>query len=485
MTPIPGTNLPGANATAARRDPARKKGPILVGIAMLTVTDFAVVGLVAADSDSAAPRQHAVTSVELDRLFATVKEFEDFSGGVFVAEKGDIVYRRVFGFSHRESGTPMSLDSVFELASISKTFTAVIVHQLVEQGRLSLDDGLNSFFPRLPYPGVTIGGMLSHTSGLFDVYEDPSLRRKFYDFYGRKDAPYTNRDYLAFLERYKPPPLAEPGERNHYSNTAYVLLGLIIEKVTNRPFHEVVRDRILDPVGMRNTLSIRPHGEAEDRRVIHGYRLDPVTGIERDPNPAAGPGIRGNTYGDDELASTLDDMYAYDQALRQGKLLPIARLEEMWQAPRLNDGSIASFGSGFRIEFKNGRRYVRHSGNTSGFWVNHKFSAGDNDNTVIVFSNLRTTRSTINAIHQAIDNILIGLPYDPPRQSIVFPLASSIKESGAATAQKAFLELEKSGQYIVDRQHLEQLRTRYELLGQADAAYAVSQLILAHRPLNR
>lgn len=485
MAPIPGTNLPGPGATAARRRPARQKGPILGGIAMFTATTFAVIGPAAADSDSAGPRPNAATAVELDRLFATVNEFEDFSGGVLVAEKGNIVYRRVFGFSHRESGTPMSRDSVFELASISKTFTAVIVHQLAEEGRLSLDDGLDSYFPRLPYPGVTIGGMLSHTSGLLDVYADPALRRKFYDFYGGKDAPYTNRDYLAFLERYVPPPLALPGERNHYSNTAYVLLGLIIEKVTNRPFHEVVRDRILDPAGMRNTLSIRSQAEPEDRGVIRGYRFDPVTGIQRDPDPAEGPGIEGITYGDDELASTLDDLYAYDQALRQGKLLPIARLEQMWQAPRLNDGSIAYYGSGFQIEFKNGRRYVRHGGSTSGFWVNHKFSAQDNDNTVIVFTNLRTTRSTINAIHQAIDDILTGLPYDPPRQSIVFPLASSIRESGASGAQQAFAELQKSGQYIVDRRHLEQLRSRYELLGHADAAFAVSQLVPAPGRLNR
>ncbi len=450
-----------------------------------TATALAVVGPAAANSDSAGPRPNTVKARELDRLFAAVNEFEDFSGGVLVAEKGDIVYRRVFGFSHRESGTPMSPDSVFELASISKTFTAVIVHQLIEEGRLSLDDGLDSFFPRLPYGGVTIGGMLNHTSGLFDVYADPDLRSKFYDFYGRKDAPYTNRDYLAFLERHAPPPPTVPGERNHYSNTAYVLLALIIEKVTDRPFREVVRDRILDPAGMRNTLIIRPNGEAEGGPVIRGYQFDPVTGIRPDPNPAAVPEIEGITYGDDELASTLDDMYAYDQALRQGKLLPIARLEQMWQAPRLNDGSIASYGSGFQIEFKNGRRYVRHGGSTSGFWVNHKFSAEDNDNTVIVFTNLRTTRSTINTIHQAIDDILTGLPYDPPRQSIVFPLASSIRESGASGAQQAFAKLQKSGQYIVDRRHLEQLRSRYELLGHADAAYAVSQLMPAHRPINR
>lgn len=462
---------------ATHRFLARARWPVAVWFVVFATAACAIAEPDASDTDSAALRSPSAKAREMDRLFAAVNDFEQFSGGVLVAEKGEIVYRRTMGFSDRESGAAMLQDSVFELGSISKTFTAVIIHQLAEEGRLSLDDELSVFFPQLPYAGVTVGRMLDHTSGLFDVYEDPTLRGMFYDFYGRTDVPYSSPDYLAFLERYRPAPLAAPGERDHYSNTAYVLLGLIVEHVTNRRFGDVLQTRIFGPAGMQDTLIIEPDGADEDSPVIRGYRFDPVTGIEREPARDAGR-IHGITYGDDELASTLDDLLAYDQALRQGRLLPAATLEDMWRAGQLNDGSTATYGSGFRVETKNGRRYVRHGGSTAGFWADLKFSAPDNDNTVIVFTNVRTTRSVIGAIQMAIDNILAGLPYEPPRQSVIFPLASSIAESGASAARRAFLELAGSGQYTVDMQHLTQLGARYEAIGQTDAASAVSRLTM-------
>ena len=404
-------------------------------------------------------------------------EFEEFSGGVLVAAKGEVVYRRAFGSSHRESGTPMADDSIFEIASVSKTFTAVLIHQLAEQGKLELDDSVSSFFPDLPYRTVTLEGMLNHTSGLFDVYGNSALRSAFYSDYGTPGVPYSNPDYLAYLERHKPPLPAGPGELDAYSNTAYVLLGLIIEEVTDRRFDEVLQTRIFDPVGMRDSLLISAHDDERNLRVISGYRHDPVTGIRRDPDPGAEPGIYGITYGDDELASTLDDLLAYDRALRQGHLLPADRLEQMRQAARLADGTAARYGSGFRVEFKHGRRYVRHGGCTAGFRTNMKFSAPDNDTTVIVFTNMTTAPSAINAIHAAIDNILAGLAYESPRQSVVFPLAAAIKQDGASSAADAFERLRESGRYIVDRDHMRRLRGRYEALGQAHAARAIDALI--------
>lgn len=424
---------------------------------------------------------HDARATELDRLFAAVAEFEDFSGGVLVAAGGEVIYRRAFGSSHRESETPMADGSIFELASISKTFTAVLIHQLAEEGKLDLDDSVNSFFPELPYRTVTVEGMLNHTSGLFDVYEDSALRSEFNGYYGKPGVPYGSSDYLAYLERQKPPLLAGPGELDAYSNTAYVLLGLIVEKITNISFDEVVRTRIFDLAGMGDSLIISAGDDKKNSRVIPGYLHDPVTGIRRDPDADAETGIYGITYGDDEMASTLDDLLAYDRALRQGNLLPARRLERMWQAARLADGTAAAYGSGFQVEFKNARRYVRHGGSTSGFLTNMKFSAHDNDNTVIVFTNVKTAPATINAIREAIDNILLGLTYELPRQSVVFPLAAAITEHGAGLAADAFERLSGSGRYIVDRDDMQRLRLRYEALGQAHSARAIDALIRNRR----
>jgi CubicO group peptidase (beta-lactamase class C family) len=135
-----------------------------------------------------------------------------------------------------ESGALLDVESGFELASVSKTFTAVAIHQLVEGGKLDYEDALPKFLPDLPYSAVTIRGLLSHTSGLFDVYERDDLRAEFYEFYGKTDPPYSNKDYLAFLEEFKPDLDNEPFVEDRYSNTGFVLLALIVEEVSGEEF---------------------------------------------------------------------------------------------------------------------------------------------------------------------------------------------------------------------------------------------------------
>jgi len=343
---------------------------------------------------------------KLTELFSKLGHF---NGVVLVADKGEVLYKQAFGFSNRERNERMDVDAVFEIASISKTFTAVAVHKLVERGALRLDDSLTRFFPELPYHGVTLRGLLSHTSGLFDVYGDVALRKRFYDFYGKTEPAYTNKDYLAFLEAFKPDSAWKPGERTRYSNTGYVLLALIVEKASGQAFDVFLRENIFEPAGMKKTFV---YSLMKDRRVpglASGYRREPYDGIVPDPDPDAGPRIHGLTYGDDEIVSTVGDLLAFDRALRCGKLLKPETLERALVPPILAGGGISDYALGFRVFTEEGRRYVSHGGGTAGFRSWCKFSRPDNDTTVILFTNVTTpSRIAFRAIHEAICRILRG-----------------------------------------------------------------------------
>jgi len=354
------------------------------------------------------PDAAAIRAKALADLFATRESRDPFNGVVLVAEKGEVTYRRACGYRDLAGGIPMTVDTAFEIGSVSKPFTAVAILQLEERGKIRLDDKLTRFFPGLPYGSVSIRGLLSHTSGLFDVYADEALRAQFYRFYGKTEPPYTNRDYLAFLEACPPKLIAWPGEEFHYSNTGYVLLALIVEHVTGLRFDAFLRQNIFEPAGMRHTVV---YSLLEDRRVpslATGYRRDPDAGLVPEPDPEAGPRIHGLTYGDDEIVTTADDLLAFDRALRSGKLLRPETLRGALVPPALKGGGVSDYALGFRVFVEGGLRYATHGGSTAGFLAYLKFSTPGNDNTVIVLTNVRSSRAAFHAIHRKIRHILRG-----------------------------------------------------------------------------
>ena len=358
------------------------------------------------------PEQLSVKTTELNKLFAALEKDEAFNGVVLVADKGKVIFKKAIGFDNFEKAERLTLQSAFDIASISKTITAVAAHMLVERGMLSLDDPISKFFPKLPYDTVTIRGLLSHTSGLFDVYGDTELRKRFYAFYNKTEPAYTNKDYLAFLEKYKPPLIGNPGEKYKYSNTGYVLLSLVVEKVSGQEFDEFLKQNIFEPAGMDHAVVFSKLKDEKVLGMAGGYRYDPDKGIMLDPDPNAPPRMHGLTYGDDDIACTAGDLLAFDQALHAGKLLKIETVEKVLTPQTLNDETISGYALGFRVEDKNGIRYVSHGGGTSGFSSYCKFSRPENDNTVILFTNV--TSDTFSAIPDAINKIMLGLQYEIP-----------------------------------------------------------------------
>mgnify|MGYP001546062255 CR=1 FL=1 len=170
----------------------------------------------------------------------------DFNGNVLVAKNGKIIFQKSFGYADFDTKRLLNDSSVFELASVSKQFTAMGILLLVEKGKIKLSDSLRKFFPQLPYHNITIRNMLTHTSGLPAYDNEMALK------WDHKKIAF-NKDVINFLAKEKPPIRFQPGKKWEYSNTAFVLLASIIEKVSGQSFKNYMAENIFTPLGMTHS----------------------------------------------------------------------------------------------------------------------------------------------------------------------------------------------------------------------------------------
>ena len=174
-----------------------------------------------------------------------------FNGAWLYAENGEIVSKGVMGFRDPESTLPIEEDTIFQLASVTKQFTAAAVMLTVREGKLGLDDEIIKFFPELEkYKGVTVRQLLSHTSGIPDYFDDMDW---FIDLWKKENRVPSGAEIPRFLLETEAEPYGAPGETFQYSNTGYNLLAEIVEKVSGTPFEEFLKKNVFEPAGMENT----------------------------------------------------------------------------------------------------------------------------------------------------------------------------------------------------------------------------------------
>ena len=287
--------------------------------------------------------------------------------GILVLKDGKVVREQGYGLANVEHGIPVGPYTVFQSASVGKTFTAALVMLLAEDGKLSLDDKISKHLANSPkaWDEITIRHLLTHTSGLGDPY------RKI-DF--RKD--YTDEELIALEGTI--PMIAAPGQRWSYSNMGYHLLGFISTSAGGKFYGDQLRDRIFAPLGMSTRIiseaDIVPHRAA-------GY--DWSNGELKNQGWVA---PRLNTTADGSLYLTARDLALWDQALYGNKILSAAIREASWTGVKLNNGTTAPYGYGWNLEPRNGHRVIAHSGSWQGFKT--QFSRFVDDRlTVIVLTN--------------------------------------------------------------------------------------------------
>ena len=173
-----------------------------------------------------------------------------FNGAWLYAEKGEIVSKGALGFRDPEDTLPITEDTIFQLASVTKQFTAAAVMLARREGLLELDDEITKYFPEIPYPDVTIRHLLTHTSGIPDYFDDADWFIKIWK--EEKRVP-GNDEILRFLCETEAKPYFAPGEGMHYSNTGYNLLALLVERLSGVPYEDFLQKNIFEPAGMGST----------------------------------------------------------------------------------------------------------------------------------------------------------------------------------------------------------------------------------------
>ncbi|MEK6782761.1 MAG: serine hydrolase domain-containing protein [Bacteroidota bacterium] len=314
-----------------------------------------------------------------DSLFATVP---DFSGVALVADKGKAIYHKAFGYRNFETKVPMDTASIFELASVSKQFTAMIIMMLKEEGKLEYDDLVEKYLPGLPYKQITIRQLLTHTSGLPDY-------QKIMDEHWDKTKVAGNTEILEYLKKYHPGKQFEPGEKYEYSNTGYVLLGSIAEKASGKDFVEFCRDRIFKPLSMSSTdiRTLEEKEEVTNFALGHIYVMEKQRYVSADSFPASNYIMwLGNRKGPGRISSTASDLLKWDRALYTENLIKKITLEEAFAPMKLNSDSLSNYGFGWEIETTKPGKVVRHSGDNPGYKT-HIIRYIDADKTVILLCN--------------------------------------------------------------------------------------------------
>ncbi|MEO0895292.1 MAG: serine hydrolase [Bacteroidota bacterium] len=348
----------------------------------------------------------------LDSLFTAQYEAGSFNGSVLLAEKGKILFQKGYGLANEKTGAKINAETVFELASVSKQFTAMGIVQLQKEGKLSYDDEVATYIQELQeYPGVTIRNLLNHTGGLPDYME---LADEHWDH--SKIA--TNDDMLKLFEELLPERDFEPNQEWDYSNTGYMLLATIIERVSGKSFGEYLNDKIFKPLGMANTFVYRRRYQPKE---VSNYAQGYVYGDSTDSKVLPDE-VPSNDYvifldgilGDGMVNSNVIDLLKWDQALYTDKLINDQDKELIFTPAKLADGSETDYGFGWTIEeSKTYGKIAHHSGGWAGY-ITYIERHLDHDKTIIILQNQSIPKTKIPVKNTR--KIAYGIPIEKPIQ---------------------------------------------------------------------
>lgn len=304
------------------------------------------------------------------RYLASLTRAGEFSGVVLVADGDRIVLNVASGFADFRTHRPLKPNDVFNLASVSKQFTAAAIMILAEKGALTYDDDIRTFIPGFPYSGITVRHLLTHTSGLPEYFE-------LVEEHGDTDVLVTNKDVVALLKQIHPKPAFKPGARHDYCNTGYALLASVIEAASGKTYAAFLRENIFVPLAMTSTFVYSPSAIApfESRRA-YGWVRDGRRWALDDMGSFDG------VVGDGGLYSTTEDLFRWTRGILGHRLVGARTLKEAFRRGRLMNGKRFDYGFGWSITDDG----VWHDGSWAGFrsMVSLSLSGGS---TVIILSN--------------------------------------------------------------------------------------------------
>ena len=393
---------------------------------------------------------------KIDELMRLNNEYGQFNGSVLVAENGKVIFKKGFGMANMEWEVPNQPDTKHRLGSVTKQFTAMLILQLVEEGKLDLKAPITTYLPDFPKERgdiITIHHLLTHTSGIPNFTTFPDYI---------KDISINTFSPDALIKIFADSSLQfKPGEKYSYSNSGYILLGVIIEKVSGKPYEQILHEKILDPLKMNNTGY--DHHETILKNRASGYenKLRNADYIDMSVPFSAGA-----------LYSTVEDLYLWDQALYNETLLSLKTRDLLFK-PYIKAGD-GSYGYGWHVDIKSiGNTHdsvlvLSHSGVINGF--NTSIQRIPSDKHLIVLLN-NTGGAALIEMTTAIINILYNTSYAMPKRSIAFSLLDVIYKNGLTSGLEHFKKVKNSENYSLKENEMNSVG--YSLLNSNKVAEAI------------
>ncbi len=398
-------------------------------------------------------------SAEIDEFMSKCHEYRLFNGTVLVAESGKVIYKKSFGPANREWNVPNTVDTKYIIGSISKQFTAMLVLQLVNEGKLGLNDTISKhlpYFPKEKGEKITIHHCLCHTSGYPST---PSIPGWYTEHWYKE---YSTEELIKLVSKQEL--LFEPGSGWEYSNPGYYFLAGILEKVTGQPYEKLLKARIFMPLGMKDSGFYDVYEILPKMASPYEYWNFRFSRSEyMNPTSSKGAGC---------IYSTAGDMYKWDQALYTEKLLPREYVELMLK-PQKKIRPSASYAYGWvvgeRMVLGTGRRikYAEHSGGQPGFnCLNLRLL--DDKHLILLFNN--TGYTDLRLIREELVNILYGQPWEVSQPvSLALDRCKNLEEIKAVIQ-----EYEKSpSQYAIRRDAVSGLGFKLMLEKKQDAGLEI------------
>jgi len=329
------------------------------------------------------PRPSPVSVQDIERIKTACQAWYDsalapkgFNGGILVAKNGNIIFEKYTGTTHIPGNDSITENTPLHIASVSKTFTAMAVLKLWQDGKLNIDDEFSKFFPAFNYPGVTIRSLLSHRSGL------PNYTHFLENLGWDKTRIATNQDVLDFLiaRKAEMTDISPANTRFSYCNTNYALLALLIEKVSDKSYADFISQNFFIPLQMKNSFVF---GLADTARATPSYswkgRIETFNFLDR-------------VYGDKNIYTTVRDLLTWDRALASNLLFKPETLEQAYAGYSNEKPGIRNYGLGWRMyNYPNGKKIIYHNGWWHG--SNASFKRLINDSATIIIIGNKFTRA--------------------------------------------------------------------------------------------
>ncbi|QEC53580.1 CubicO group peptidase (beta-lactamase class C family) [Anseongella ginsenosidimutans] len=414
----------------------------------------------------AQPRQDTAASLsqKLDEYLLSAAGQYRFNGAALVARRGKILLNKGYGWQDAASKAPNDTSTVFPILSITKSFTSTVILSLQEEGKLSVKDPLSKYFPDFPKGGqITLRHLLSHTSGIYNYTNDIGKEDSAIICYPVPKQRILDIFYNKRLE-------FKPGKQFSYNNSGFFLLGMIVEKVTGKPYEQVVRERIFEPLGMNRSGFDFIHLPEEVK--ARGY--DRLTAEEQRPS---NPWDSTVSYAAGSIYSTTNDMYKWARAVAHQELISKESWEQAFTPYR------DRYGYGWWIDTLFGHRYVTHSGGGFGFMSNLMYFP-EEDVTIMLFNNFGDYGQSLHQINTGLSAIMFNKRYDLWTSREIVEVPEKILKSYTGTytldgKAKVFITL--SGRQLFAEGNSPQSIPRLPLLAQSENVFFLEEFNVTFR----